>query len=126
MDKLIALGGSAILSEFPELRGVEQELVDRCVDINKAKKFIDLMRSYESKVISSGTDFSSNPSPGNIKDGLITDAMKSAGAAKKGGSSTIVDVLDYGEYLSEKGLNLLCLLEMTLRAQLQWQARVLT
>ena len=108
MDKLIAWGGSAILSEFPELRGVEQELVDRCVDINKAKKFIDLMRSYESKVISSGTDFSSNPSPGNIKDGLITDAMKSAGAAKKGGNSTIVDVLDYGEYLSEKGLNLLC------------------
>ena len=103
-----SLGGSAILSEFPELRGVEQELVDRCVDINKAKKFINLMRSYESKVISSGTDFSSNPSPGNIKDGLITDAMKSAGAAKKGGSSTIIDVLDYGEYLSEKGLNLLC------------------
>ena len=108
MDKLIALGGSAILSEFPELRGVEQELVDRCVDLAKAKKFINLMESYESKVIASGTDFSANPSPGNIKDGLITDAMKSAGAAKKGGSSPIVDVLDYGEYFSNRGLNLLC------------------
>ena len=49
IDKLIALGGSAILSEFPELRGVEQELVDRCVDWQKPKKFIKLMESYESK-----------------------------------------------------------------------------
>ena len=49
-----------------------------------------------------------NPSPGNIKDGLITDAMKSAGAAKKGGSSPIVDVLDYGEFFTNSGLNLLC------------------
>ena len=108
MDKLVAYGGSAILSEFPELRGVEQELVDRCVDIKKAKKFIDLMQRYEQKVIESGTDFSTNPSPGNIKDGLITDAMKSAGAAKKGGTSPVVDVLDYGEYIHNSGLNLLC------------------
>lgn len=108
MDKLVKLGGSAILSEFPELRGVEQELVDRCIDKAKAKKFITLMESYESKVIEAGTDFSTNPSPGNIKDGLITDAMKSAGAAKKGGSSPIVDVLDYGEYFKSQGLNLLC------------------
>lgn len=107
-DKLVAHGGSAILSEFPELRGVEQELVDRFVDHTKAKKFINLMESYESKVIASGTDFSTNPSPGNIKDGLITDAMKSAGAAKKGGSSPIVDVLDYGQYIKNQGLNLLC------------------
>jgi altronate hydrolase len=48
-----------------------------------------------------------NPSPGNIKDGLITDAMKSAGAAKKGGTSPVVDVLDYGEYVAKPGLNLL-------------------
>ncbi len=108
VDKLVALGGSALLSEFPELRGVEQELVDRCVDHAKAEKFIELMSSYENKVIASGTDFSTNPSPGNIKDGLITDAMKSAGAAKKGGSSPIVDVLDYGEFFSNSGLNLLC------------------
>ena len=49
-----------------------------------------------------------NPSPGNIKDGLITDAMKSAGAAKKGGTSPVADVLDYGEYIKKPGLNLLC------------------
>ena len=108
IDKLVAQGGSALLSEFPELRGVEQELVDRCVDKTKAKKFIHLMEAYESKVMGSGTDFSANPSPGNIKDGLITDAMKSAGAAKKGGGSPIVDVLDYGEFIKKEGLNLLC------------------
>ena len=108
MDKLVAQGGSAILSEFPELRGVEQELVNRCTNVESAKKFISLMEAYESKVIAAGTDFSTNPSPGNIKDGLITDAMKSAGAAKKGGSAPIVDVLDYGEFIKNEGLNLLC------------------
>jgi altronate hydrolase len=108
MDKLIRMGGSAMLSEFPELRGVEQELVDRCVDKTTAEKFIHLMQAYEEKVMVAGTDFSTNPSPGNIKDGLITDAMKSAGAAKKGGNSLIVDVLDYGEFHQKNGLNLLC------------------
>ena len=49
-----------------------------------------------------------NPSPGNIRDGLITDAMKSAGAAKKGGTSPVTAVLDYPEYATEPGLNLLC------------------
>ncbi len=49
-----------------------------------------------------------NPSPGNIKDGLITDAIKSAGAAKKGGTAPVADVLNYAEYIKKPGLNLLC------------------
>jgi altronate hydrolase len=49
-----------------------------------------------------------NPSPGNIKDGLITDAMKSAGAAKKSGNAPITDVLDYTEYAKKAGVSLLC------------------
>jgi altronate hydrolase len=49
-----------------------------------------------------------NPSPGNIKDGLLTDAIKSCGAAKKGGTAPISDVLDYTEYVKIPGLNLLC------------------
>jgi altronate hydrolase len=49
-----------------------------------------------------------NPSPGNMRDGLLTDAMKSAGAAKKGGTSPVTAVLDYPEYSREPGLNLLC------------------
>lgn len=107
-DMLVALGGTAILSEFPELCGVEQELVNRCVEEEKANKFLNLMQAFEKSVVDAGSGFDMNPSPGNIKDGLITDAMKSAGAAKKGGTSPVVDVLDYGEYVTKPGLNLLC------------------
>lgn len=107
-DLLSALKGSPILSEFPELCGIEQELVNRCVDDEKAQRFIELTRAYEKAAIASGSGFDMNPSPGNIKDGLITDAMKSAGAAKKGGTSPIEDVLDYGDYVTKPGLNLLC------------------
>lgn len=107
-DVMAAIGGTAILSEFPELCGVEQELVNRCVDEDKANKFLGLMKDFEASVVAAGSGFDMNPSPGNIKDGLITDAMKSAGAAKKGGTSPIKDVLDYGEYVTAPGLNLLC------------------
>jgi altronate hydrolase len=107
-DLIAALGGSTILSEFPELCGVEQELVNRCTDEKDGKRFLELMQWYEKSVVDAGSGFDMNPSPGNIKDGLITDAMKSAGAAKKGGTSPIVGVSDYGEYISKPGLNLLC------------------
>ncbi|MDF4202306.1 altronate dehydratase family protein [Maribacter sp. SA7] len=107
-DILAAVGGSPILSEFPELCGVEQELVNRCVNNTDAERFIDLMKAYEASVEAAGSGFDMNPSPGNIKDGLITDAMKSAGAAKKGGTSPVEAVLDYGEYVTLPGLNLLC------------------
>ena len=106
-DIFAALGGKTILAEFPELCGVEQELMNRCVDEEKADKFLTLMKAFEKSVVEAGSGFDMNPSPGNIKDGLITDAMKSAGASKKGGTSPIVDVLDYGEYISKPGLNLL-------------------
>jgi altronate hydrolase len=66
------------------------------------------MKAFEKSVVDAGSGFDMNPSPGNIKDGLITDAMKSAGAAKKGGTSPVVDVLDYGEYITKSGLNLRC------------------
>lgn len=107
-DMLAALGGTAILAEFPELCGVEQELANRCVTEQTANKFLSLMKAFEKSVVDAGSGFDMNPSPGNIKDGLITDAMKSAGAAKKGGTSPVVDVLDYGEYITKPGLNLLC------------------
>jgi altronate hydrolase len=66
------------------------------------------MKAFEKSVVDAGSGFDMNPSPGNIKDGLITDAMKSAGAAKKGGTSPVKGVLDYGEYITKPGLNLLC------------------
>ena len=66
------------------------------------------MRTYSQRAEEAGSGFDMNPSPGNIKDGLITDAIKSAGAAKKGGTSPVVDVLDYPEKVTKPGLNLLC------------------
>ena len=107
-DIIIGFGGSAILSEFPELNGVEQELINRCNNLKIAKKFTSLMTNYNARASELGSGFYANPSPGNIKDGLITDAIKSAGAAKKGGTSPIVDVLDYTEQIKKAGLNLLC------------------
>jgi len=107
-DLLVSLGGSVILSEFPELCGVEQNLIDRCVDEDKANRFSSLIKTYAQRAEEAGSGFDMNPSPGNIKDGLITDAIKSAGAAKKGGTSPVVDVLDYPEKVTKPGLNLLC------------------
>ncbi|HLF46616.1 MAG TPA: UxaA family hydrolase, partial [Chitinophagaceae bacterium] len=107
-DLVVALGGKILLAEFPELCGVEQELIDRSVKEETAKKFIHLMHRFDELVTNAGSSFSMNPSPGNIKDGLITDAMKSAGAAKKGGTSPVVDVLDYTEIATRPGLSLVC------------------
>jgi len=107
-DKINALGGKSILSEFPELCGVEQDLIDRCESRNIAKKFVSLMKEYSRQAKMAGSGFDMNPSPGNIKDGLITDAIKSAGAATKGGRGVVTGVLDYGEYIQNPGLNLLC------------------
>jgi altronate hydrolase len=107
-DLLVALGGKVLLAEFPELCGVEQNLIDRCISEPVAKKFIDLMQSYDALAHKVGSGFHMNPSPGNIKDGLITDAIKSAGAAKKGGTAPVVDVLDYTEPATKSGLSLVC------------------
>ena len=107
-DYISALGGKAILSEFPELFGAEQDLVDRMVSQELADKFTILMKSYNKIAHAVGSGFDMNPSPGNIRDGLITDAIKSLGAARKGGRSPVQDVLDYTEPVVKRGLNLLC------------------
>ena len=107
-DLLAALGGRTILSEFPELCGVEQELINRSKHKEVANRFIHLMKSYGARAKAVGSGFEMNPSPGNMRDGLLTDAMKSAGAAKKGGNSPVAAVLDYPEYATETGLNLQC------------------
>jgi altronate hydrolase len=107
-DILAVLGGKGILSEFPELCGVEQELINRCVSTSVAERFMQLMNDYAARAKAVRAGFEMNPSPGNIRDGLLTDAMKSAGAAKKGGTSPVTGVLDYPEYSSVPGLNLQC------------------
>lgn len=107
-DLLVALGGTVLLAEFPELCGAEQNMIDRTIEEQSARKFMRLMGAYSQAAENAGSGFHMNPSPGNIKDGLITDAIKSNGAAKKGGTSPIVDVLDYTEPSVKPGLNLVC------------------
>jgi altronate hydrolase len=107
-DLLVALGAKVLLAEFPELCGAEQNLIDRTKDEAAAKKFIRLMTAYSEAAEKVGSGLHMNPSPGNIRDGLITDAIKSTGAARKGGSSPVEDVLDYTEPSVKPGLNLVC------------------
>lgn len=107
-DVLGELGGTTLLSEFPELHGVEQELINRCATDALAQRFYDLMQAYAARARAVHSGFEMNPSPGNIEDGLITDAIKSAGAARKGGVAPVKDVLDFPEYATTPGLNLLC------------------
>jgi altronate hydrolase len=107
-DLLGELGAKTILSEFPELHGVEQELINRCATDELAQRFYDLMHAYSARAKAVHSGFEMNPSPGNIEDGLITDAIKSAGAARKGGVAPVRDVLDYPHYANTPGLTLLC------------------
>jgi altronate hydrolase len=107
-DMIVALGGKVLMAEYPELCGVEQELIDRCVSDETADNFIHLMREYTQRAEAIGAGFDMNPSPGNIRDGLITDAIKSAGAARKGGSSPVVSAVGYGGYARTGGLHLVC------------------
>jgi altronate hydrolase len=107
-DLLVGVGGRTMLSEFPELHGVEQELINRCSTDRLAERFRDLMQAYAARARAVQSGFEANPSPGNIADGLTTDAIKSAGAARKGGSAPITGVIDYPEYATAPGLNLQC------------------
>ena len=107
-DLVAALGGRTILSEFPELCGVEQNLIDRGKTKEVGDRFMQLVNDYAARAAAVRAAFEMNPSPGNMRDGLLTDAMKSAGAAKKGGTSPVSAVLDYPEYSTEAGLNLQC------------------
>ena len=107
-DLLGELGARTLLSEFPELHGVEQELINRCVTDQLAQRFYELMQAYSARAKAVHSGFEMNPSPGNIEDGLITDAIKSAGAARKGGIAPVRDVLDFPQYVRTQGLTLLC------------------
>jgi altronate hydrolase len=107
-DLVTGVGGTTLLSEFPELHGVEQELINRCATDELAQRFSDLMHAYAARAKAVQSGFEMNPSPGNIADGLTTDAIKSAGAARKGGVSPVRGVLDYPEYATTRGLNLHC------------------
>lgn len=106
-DRLIALGGSTILTEVPEMFGAESILFDRCENEEVFNKACDMVNSFKDYFVSHGQVVYENPSPGNKAGGITTLEDKSCGCVQKGGSAQIVDVLGYADMVTKKGLNLL-------------------
>jgi altronate dehydratase large subunit len=104
-DKLIAESGTAIFSETTEMLGCEKVLARRAVDDGVAKDIYRVIADAETTAMSGGVDIrGTQPSPGNIKGGLSSIEEKSLGCIRKGGSSTIMQVVKYGEHPVRKGL----------------------
>ncbi|MDR0469638.1 MAG: altronate dehydratase family protein [Peptococcaceae bacterium] len=106
-DRLVAEGGSTILTEVPEMFGAETMLMDRCNNDEVFHKLVSLINGYKAYFTDHGQPVYENPSPGNKIGGITTLEEKSLGCTQKAGSATVADVLPYGEALREKGLNLL-------------------
>ena len=106
-DRLIALGGSTVLTEVPEMFGAEGILFDRCADEAVFRKAVSMVEDFKHYFTAHGQVVYENPSPGNKAGGITTLEDKSCGCVQKGGSAQIVDVLAYGEAVTKKGLNLL-------------------
>jgi len=106
-DKLIACGGSTVLTEVPEMFGAETILMKRAKDQAVFDKTVKLVNDFKDYFMSYNQPIYENPSPGNKKGGISTLEEKSLGCTQKGGRSIVVDVLDYGESVTCKGLNLL-------------------
>lgn len=106
-DRLIALGGSTVLTEVPEMFGAESILFDRCENEIVFEKAVDMVNAFKDYFVSHGQVVYENPSPGNKAGGITTLEDKSCGCVQKGGSAQIVDVLHYADSVTKKGLNLL-------------------
>ncbi|MDQ0207186.1 UxaA family hydrolase [Alkalicoccobacillus murimartini] len=105
-DLLISQGGTTILTEVPEMFGAETILMDRSKDRIVFDQMVDLINDFKEYFIRHDQPVYENPSPGNKQGGITTLEEKSLGCVQKGGFATIVDVLDYGEKVSETGLNI--------------------
>ena len=106
-DKLIAMGGSCVLTEVPEMFGAEHLLMQRCESREVFDKTVALINDFKDYYTRHNQVIYENPSPGNKKGGITTLEEKSLGCVQKGGLSKVVDVLDYGDRLSKCGLSLL-------------------
>lgn len=106
-DKLISAGGSAILTEVPEMFGAEQILMNQCESVEIFERYKRLIEDFKSYYTAQGFPVYENPSPGNRAGGITTLEEKSLGCIKKAGGSAIVDVLDYGEIRRKDGLSVL-------------------
>jgi len=106
-DWLVAQGGSTVLTEVPEIFGAETTLMDRAMNQEVFDKTVSLINGFKDYFRQNNQVIYENPSPGNKAGGITTLEEKSLGATQKGGSSIVVDVLDYGDSLKKAGLNLL-------------------
>ena len=106
-DRLVSMGGTAVLTEVPEMFGAEQGLMKRCVDESVFKDTVRLINNYKEYFISHNQPVSENPSPGNKDGGITTLEEKSLGCIQKGGTAPVTAVLDYGDIAEKAGLNLL-------------------
>lgn len=106
-DKVIAMGGSCVLTEVPEMFGAEHLLMQRCENEEVFDKTVALINNFKDYYTRHNQVIYENPSPGNKKGGITTLEEKSLGCIQKGGLSKVVDVLDYGDRLSKCGLSLL-------------------
>jgi altronate hydrolase len=106
-DYLVAQGGTTVLTEVPEMFGAETILMERAENEEVFHKTVELINDFKQYFIDNKQPIYENPSPGNKEGGITTLEDKSLGCTQKAGTSTVRDVLKYGEILKEKGLNLL-------------------
>lgn len=106
-DRIAAMGGTAVLTEVPEMFGAEQLLMNRCADESVFDDTVKLINNYKKYFISHNQPVSENPSPGNKEGGITTLEEKSLGCVQKGGTAPVTAVLDYGDIAEKAGLNLL-------------------
>ena len=106
-DLLVAMGGSTVLTEVPEMFGAEGFLMDRCIDETVFHKAVDMINGFKNYFLRHNEVVYENPSPGNKAGGITTLEDKSCGCVQKGGSAPIMDVIGYGDAVTEKGLNML-------------------
>lgn len=106
-DRIVGFGGSAILTEVPEMFGAEQILMNKCESEQIFLEYEKMIKDFKNYYISQGFPVYENPSPGNKKGGITTLEEKSLGCIQKAGSSKIVDVLPYGEQVKKHGVSVL-------------------
>ena len=106
-DKITSMGGSAVLTEVPEMFGAETVLFERCINEEVFGKAVNLINNFKQYFKNHGQPVSENPSPGNKEGGITTLEEKSLGCVQKGGQAPVTDVLSYGDIAETPGLNLL-------------------
>jgi altronate hydrolase len=104
VDELVRNGGTGLLAETTEIYGAQQILIRRALNGAVAQKLIDRIDWWRRQLQLHGGDVDHNPSPGNLAGGITTVLEKALGGVTKGGTTPLVDVIEYGERIAAKGL----------------------